>query len=362
MTKNVKKIGFIIGNQLDEIRILKPIRMPSEATGFMRFGWVSDLVNNSPKYGLKYELYRPWHRYDMIVFIKSMGTKSIEVLHRNKQKGKKVIFDANVNYYELWGKFYYEGMSPTEQQRQDAIEITSMADAVIADSTFLEKTCLKYNSLVFWVPDNVNMELVPPPAKTSITSNGRLVLLWSGQAIKLFELLAIEDVLKKFRNRIRLILITNSLSHIDSWYGDFKARFLSLLNNIEHDIIPFQSIAQLLDIYSKGGICISPRFLDNSYNMGHSEWKITLGMACRNMVLCSPLQSYVDVAERASNIGIRICHSAEQWEKALNELLIKDGRLEDERDAARALIESHYSTKVIAAKHAAVVQHVLSAN
>jgi len=78
------------------------------------------------------------------------------------------------------------------------------------------------------------------------------------------------------------------------------------------------------------------------------------------MTLCSPLPSYIDVAERAQNAGIRICHSPEQWENALNEILIKEGRLEDERDAARSLVESHYSTRIVAARHAAVVQNVLA--
>jgi glycosyltransferase involved in cell wall biosynthesis len=360
MFKTRKKIGFVIGQQLDKIRLLHPDRIPSDATGFMRFGWVSDKVNSSPEYGLKYEIYRPWHRYDMIIFAKSMGPRSMKVLRRNKQKGKKVIFDANVNYYEIWGKFYYDGMSPTGQQRLDAIEITRMADAVIADSTFLENSCRKYNPEVCWIPDNVNVDMVPARPKSKLKLNGRLSLLWSGQAIKLFELLAIENVLRKYKEKIHLLLITNSLSEIDSWYDDYKSRFLALLNDIEHEIVPFQSIAQLLDIYSNGGVCIAPRFLDNSYNMGHTEWKITLGMACRNIALCSPLPSYVDVAERAENGGIRVCHTPDEWDHALDEILAKDRLLDDERDAARSLVEKYYSTESVAAKHAAFVQNVLT--
>lgn len=360
MKRYRKKIGFIIGQQLDKLHILRPARIPDDATGFMRFSWVADAVNNSSKYDLKYEIYRPWHRYDMLIFIKSMGSNSMKLLRRSKEKGKKVLFDANVNYYEIWGKFYYDGMSPTEKQRLDAIEITRMADAVIADSTFLAKTCLKYNPSVRWVSDNVNMDLVPSPASDGITLNGRLKLLWSGQAIKLFELLAIEDLLKKFRDRIRLVLITNSLSKIDSWYDDHKNRFLDLLNTVEHEMIPFQSIAQLLDIYSTGGVCIAPRFLDNSYNMAHTEWKITLGMACRNMALCSPLPSYVDVAERAENVGIRICRTLDEWENAFEELLTNAGKLDDERDAARSVVERYYSTEAVAEKHAALVRSVLT--
>ena len=361
MFKTRKKIGFIIGQQLDTVCILRPVQIPDDATGFMRFGWVSERVNNSPEHELKYEIYRPWQRYDMLVFIKSMGPNSMKLLRRYKEKGKKVLFDANVNYYEIWGKFHYDGMSPTEQQRLNAIEITRSADAVIADSTFLENVCRKYNPEVCWIPDNVNMDLVLPRPKGNILANGRLSLLWSGQSIKLFELLAIEDLLRKFKGRVRLVLITNPPSKMDSWYDSYKSRFLALLNDIEHEIIPFQSIPQLLDVYSGGGVCIAPRFLDNSYNMAHTEWKITLGMACGNIALCSPLPSYVDVAERAEDGGIRICRTPDEWENAFEELLTKAGELEDERGAARSLVEKHYSTEVVAAKHAAFVQNVLGA-
>jgi len=357
-----KRIGFIIGHQLDEIRILHPDRIPSDGSGFMRFGWIAKRINNSSEYDLHYELYRPWGRYDMIIFMKSMGVKSMKVLKRKKRRGKKIIFDANVNYYETWGKFYYDGMAPTEQQRLDSIEITRAADAVIADSSFLQNKCRQYNSDVYWLPDNVDMDLAPVRPQRIFERNGRLSLFWSGQAHKLFELLSIEDKLRKYRDKIRLVLITNSMTKIDCWHDDFKARFLLLLEDIEHEIIPFQSIGQLLDIYSSGGICISPRFLDNSYNMAHTEWKITLGMACGNITLCSPVPSYVDVAERAENGGIRICNTLDEWDAAIDEMLTKGNSLEYEEEAARSVVEKYYSTKVVAKKHAAFVNKVLSSN
>jgi hypothetical protein len=140
---------------------------------------------------------------------------------------------------------------------------------------------------VRWIPDNVNLQLVPPCRAWK--RDGKLTLLWSGEAVKLFELLRIGDVLRSYASHIRLVLVTNDLSAMDRWFEPWKQRLESLLAEIEHEIVPFRSVKELLEVYNRGGVFISPRYLDNTYNWGHTEWKIALPMVCGRVALASPL-------------------------------------------------------------------------
>ncbi|HSH42824.1 MAG TPA: hypothetical protein VK973_11940, partial [Arenicellales bacterium] len=281
----IRRIGWIIGDQLDRgCRFRRP-DFSGGGSGLVRYEWVKDFVNRHQELGLEYSLYRPWKRFDALIFQKSMGERSLEVLRRFRAGGRPAVFDANVNYYERWGESYYDGMRPTQTQEEHARTMTREADAVIGDSPYIAEICQRLNSRVAWVPDNVNMRLVPPYERSNL-SGRELPLLWSGQALKLFELLAIEKILRAYKGSIRLILVTNSLDALKRWRGDIRSRFENLMSAVPHQFVPFESIEKLLQLYSQGGIFISPRYMDNAYNMGHTEWKVALAMACGRLSLC----------------------------------------------------------------------------
>jgi len=354
----MKTITWIIGDQLERnIWFHRPHL--SGGSGLVRFKWISDYVNAHPELGLRYKAYRPWKKTDGVIFQKSMGPRSLELLRRMKNRGGLSVFDANVNYYESWGPEYYEGMMPTPEQAGNAHAMTTEADAVIGDSSYLADLGRTLNSRVEWIPDNVPMELVPEYYRTTPEANGRLRLLWSGQALKLFELLAIEEVLREFAGQVELVLITNSMDALDRWHNDLKRRFERMLSGIHYRVVEYTTIEALFDVYAQGGVFISPRFMDNSYNMGHSEWKIALAMACGRMVLCSPVPSYRDVAERANGLGIRVCDSVDEWCRELASVIAGDLDLEAEETEARRTIARHYSTESVARRHADFVNSLM---
>jgi hypothetical protein len=251
-------------------------------------------------------------------------------------------------------------MAPTAEQSASAQEMAGLSDALIADSIHIEQVCAKHHPKVRWIPDNVEMSLVPSyqPWKPG----AKLNLLWSGEAVKLFELLSIENVLRKLAGRIRLVLVTNDLAALDRWFEPWKSRFEGLLAAVEHEIVPFKTIAELLKLYATGGVFISPRFLDNTYNWGHTEWKITLPMACGRVALGSPLPSYAEVARLSGGAGLRLCGSEDEWAAALDAMLAGDFDFATEEAAAREVVRAHYSTPVVAAAHRACVAEVCTAN
>lgn len=328
------------------------------AVGEMRFGWIAKHLNADRESGVHYSLYRPGQEYEAVVFLKSMNAASQELACSLRARGTRVLFDLNVDYFsEAQGTFYYQGMAPTPQQNDDARRMAELSDALIADSSHLAAVAAKHHPQVRWISDNVDMRLASLRLP-QIKRDDRIDLLWSGEAVKLFELLSIEEVLRKFAGRVRLWLVTNSLSAIDRWFEPWKSRFGNLLQTLEHEIIPFHSVAELLRIYAYGGVFISPRFLDNSYNFGHTEWKIALPMACGRMALGSPLPSYQDVATRSNGAGLRLCADEGAWMEAFDQILSGAVDLEAEGDAASKVVEEYYSTPVVAKAHREFVSHV----
>jgi len=352
------RVAWVVGTQLEHRWPMRERVIASGGTGLVRYRWIADEVNRRPELGLNYFLYRPWRGYDALIFLKSMGPRSHALLERARHGGRPAVFDANVNYYERDGTEHFAGMLPSPEQTENALAMTREADAVIADSPFIAQVASRHSRCVEWIPDSVRMDLVPG-YRTWRADDAPLRLLWCGESLKLFELLSIADVLRSLARHVELVLITNDLAALARWAPGHREAFESLLREVPHRLVAYRSVEHLFEVYAQGGVLISPRYLDNSYNYGHTEWKITLGMACGRMAVCSPVPSYCKVAERSAGVGIRVCADGAQWREALTALLGRDIDIEGEEKAARDVVERHYSTRVVAAEHAAFMRGLL---
>ncbi len=353
------KVGWVIADQLDRKPWVRESVLSGGGVGLARYLWMKNFVESRKEMGVQYSVYRPWKNYDAVIFLKSMGEQSYALLQKLERHGVPCIFDVNVNYFEPGGREYYSSMIPTERQKHEVVGMVQSASAVIADSEFIAERSRAYNSETTWISDSVPMDQLPPYQCTR--PGKRLRLLWSGESVKLFELLAAEKVLLAFKDKVELVLVTNDMEALSRLKPDVREKLESLLSRLNVQVIRFQSIQHLFDVYAEGGIVISPRFLDSPYNMGHTEWKITLAMACGRASLCSPVPSYVKVAERAEG-GIRILESSEDWQAMLEQVLGDGFDWEAEEQAAHSVVDSYYSTEVVAGIHAAFVRDVVNYN
>lgn len=271
------------------------------------------------------------------------------------------MFDANVDYFTpSAGTFYYDGMAPSVWQQQQAVKMARLCDGVIGDSLHIAEVASAYSPATCCIPDHVRDDLVAGSPSLEWTGYAKRPLLWSGQAHKLFDLLSIAGVLEKYASRIRLRLVTNSLSALEKLYEPYRSRLRKLLDRLDWEHIPFTSVDELMKIYDAGGVAISPRFLDNSYNLGHTEWKITLPMARGRVVMCSPQRSYAEVARLSGGGGIRICHDETGWDMAFQSLLGDDVEWVDEQQSAIRVVRDHYTSSVMAARHVEFVQSLVA--
>lgn len=368
----MKTVGFIINSRRPQWTALpRGLRPWHMATGwpdrgspmhFMRFGWVADEVNLRPEHGLRYELFKPWRDYDAVVFLKSMEHGCANLAGALQAGGRRVVFEANVDYYsEVAPGTLPPELVPDSSQRDKAVRMTGTADAVIASSRRLAEVCRPWNTRVAWVPDNIPTRLVPPPARSPSSPAERLEIWWSGMPAKTADLLLIAGVLARLGNRVRLNLVTADLAPaLARLPGETAMRLRELLSGVPHRLHRFRSIPDLLALYGTGpGVIISPRFLDNPYNAAHSEWKITLGMACGLTAVASPQPSYLDVADRCEHPqALTVCRTDEEWEAALVRALEGGGQAEAS-EAARDVVRRHYSTEVVARLHAETLHGVL---
>ncbi len=297
----------------------------------MRVANVGRWLNRNER-GLRNELYRPGRRYDVVVFVKAMGSATRDEAERIKEAGARVVFDANVNYYEVWGEYDLPNTEPTGEQQRDAVEMTRLADWVVADSSYLLEIVRKHTDRASWIPDNVDTRLFRPPRRRR-REGFRVV--WSGIAAKARPLLAIRDALAAAG--AELVVVSN----------EEPAELAELRREVPVRFEEF-SLRRYADIARECDVIVSPKRLVNGYELGHTEWKITLGMAAGLPAVASPQQSHVEaIGHRGGGI---VADGPDAWRSALERLREPELRGRLGRQARETVIE-RYSTPVVARQY-----------
>ncbi|MGH8048472.1 MAG: glycosyltransferase, partial [Chthoniobacterales bacterium] len=256
-------------------------------------------------------------------------------------------------YTRFSGPAALDAMSPPSEQRSHATVMTQFANAVIASSRHLAGVCTQFNRRTAWIPDNVNLTLRPAAVKAQPFHEGRLQVWWSGMAAKLFEFLAAEKAFLAVADRIHLQLVTDDVEKARTrWPVEVRDRLEKFLARVPHTLHRFRDIPHLLRLYSGGGLIVSPRHLDAPYNLAHTEWKITLGMACGLPAIASPVPSYMDVAGRSAGEAATICRSDEEWTTAIEGFFANPSRLAVAGRVAFETVRQFYETGVVARQHA----------
>lgn len=367
----MKRVGFVINSRVPDWDAWQRGMWPHRwLTGwgdegspmhFMRFAWVAEEVNRNGR--LRYELYRPWRRYDAVVFLKSMGTVCERLMERLRREGTRILFEANVDYYtEAPAANLPEELAPTSEQKRAAVAMTAGADGVLASSRRLAEICSGWTRdgrAAVPVPDNIRPGLVPGVELGSGREDGRLRLWWSGMPAKLYDFLLIREVLEKLPVHVHWVT-GDWKGAMAAWPEQRRVEFEKFLGRMPHTFHSFTGIPDLLRLYRQGGgAIVSPRYLDSPYNHSHTEWKLTLGLACGLSGLGSPLPSYVDAAEVSSG-QLQICESPEDWKVGLAGLIENAAQARGLAVEGARKILHRYGTPQIAGEHRQAVEEVLS--
>jgi glycosyltransferase involved in cell wall biosynthesis len=326
---DTRRIGWVVYGLLDHV---VPGFWALDPVIAMRVGRVARELN-APGTRLTNELYRPDERYDVVVFAKVMDERHRREAERARERGAIVVYDAHVNYYEVWGDYEIEGTAPTEAQQRDAVEMTRLADHVLTSSSYLLEQVRRFNPNASWIPDGVDPTLY---RGTRRHEPGPLRLVWSGVAKKARQLDAVVDVLARLPHA-ELVVVSDGVPDI-----------LPELERVLPTRLTSFSDRRYARLLRGRDVIISPKRLANAYEMGHSEYKITLGMAIGLPAVASPQQSYL---EALAGGGGFVVDSPEEWRDALERLA--DPALRAEIGArAQQTVRERYSTPVVAQQYA----------
>jgi glycosyltransferase involved in cell wall biosynthesis len=303
-----------------------------ETSVAMRIANVARWLNrNTP---IRNELYRSGRVYDVVVFVKAMNERVQSEAEHARGRGARIVFDANVNYYEVWGEYDLPGTRPTEEQQRDAEAMTRAADAVVADSSYILSVVSRFNERARWIPDNVDIGIFRPRPGHA---GRRLRLAWSGRSHKAAPLTLLVEPLTALED-VELVVVSDARPP--------ELDVLARVTRCSYEPFDLRRYARVL---RSCDAIVSPKRLVNGYELGHSEWKITLGMAVGLPAVASPQQSYVEAIE-AHGGGI-VADSPGEWRAALERLLDPAERA-SLGARARRTVEERYSTPVVAQRYA----------
>ena len=274
---------------------------------------------------------------DISVFLRRYDDKDFELLKKQKDKGAKVIVDLCVNYFDVTGLFP-GGYGSTEKTNNQIKKIIKQVDLIICASNYIKKKARENHSCAVYIPDSINYKHFRFKKAKSDFEKSKLSAIWSGQSTKSVEITEFYLTLKKCG--IPLTIISNKKPDMPGPYN----------------YIPWSYYTFPKDIV-KGDFCISPHRTDNTYDLGHSHFKIGVFMSQGVPALAAPLPSYKEVIGKTG--GGRICDSDLQWEEALDEVLENREMLWEWSQAAYEGMR-YYATENIAKKYIEVFEKLIS--
>jgi glycosyltransferase involved in cell wall biosynthesis len=279
--------------------------------------------------GCKSMTNKPEADADIAIFFRVKGKKIEKQLMQMKDRGIKTVFDVNVNYYEQKGNLQRMRGLVSDEQVRDCISMTKKADAVVTASRFIQRRAERHNSHVHYIPDSVNQDHFSFRKSPDSFSKERLNLVWSGHSEKAAYIDSVAENLSDLP--VTFTVISNKPPKLKTPHRFVQWHY----KRFPRDIV-------------KGDICISPRILDNSYDKGHSNFKILVFLAQGIPVLASPQESYAEVVQNHYN-GF-ICQNFGDWKRWVK-YLIENRHVLDEMSQNAVASASPYLTMNIVSSY-----------
>jgi glycosyltransferase involved in cell wall biosynthesis len=297
-----------------------------------------DIINNfqnNPDYFL--ELYKPWKKYDIVVFQKKFDSRALRLAQKLKKSGVKIILDINVNYYDR-AAF----TSDVKCEHDQIMLFTRIADGIITSTGYIEEYVKRLfpEKIITTIPENITDTFFSVRKKIPDT-NTPLKLLYVGYSEKASEIMQIENTLRQLHghHHFSLLLICDkdpkiSIHGIETKYVRYRQKEIH---------------RQMLE----GDIFIAPRDMNKSYNLGHSFTKIGYPMSVGVPVIASTVPSY-------TGSPAILCENKADWYNSLDDLLKNRQKREILAEHGIVYCREHFSKSVITEKYISFFKTALS--
>lgn len=289
-------------------------------------------------YGIESVVNRYDEAADVVVFVRMQDDRAFKMAKKQKEKGRRVVFDLVVNYFEE-AEVRNLGKQVRQQHIDECHAMLSVADAVTCASEFISQKASEHHHSSFYMPDSVNSAHFRFVKQEKDFFKEKLRAVWSGYSVKARELEPVLPLLKD--NGIGLTLISEKKPSLFLPGRFFRKKF-------DFDYIPWRYDSFPESIMA-GEISLGCRDLDTPYNMGHSIFKIGVFMAQGVPAIASPVPSYLDLLGDGS--GGCLCDTEEEWAATLSTIASDRNVLASWSSGARKKMEP-FMTGFIARKYA----------
>ena len=266
---------------------------------------------------------------DVAILMRWHDDAAYDLVNQLNDRKVKTILDLCVNYFDETQSCHQHYGARMEQVHQ-AKRITPTVDLVICGSEYIRQKAAEFNKNSVYIPESVDYRHFTHRKSQHDFNQRTLRIIWSGQAVKAKEVADIYPLLEKKDTSLTII-------------SDKKPNMPGIYEYLPWSYYTFPKSILL------GDICISPRRIDNAYDLGHSHFKIGVFMGQGVPALASPLPSYKEIISTTN--GGKICHSADEWATTLNEILEDRNTLWQWSQAAYDGIRNTYSTELVVDKY-----------
>lgn len=270
------------------------------------------------------ELYRPWRKYDIVIFQKAWRKNHHHLAQVLQKNGTRVILDLNTAVFHI---------------HPESHAFIREVDHLLVSSPYLlaEAQKLFPGQAISLIEEHIPTTTFS--AQKNTLENPR-VLVYAGYAEKASEILHIQNILKVLREQYSFSLLflceknpKIRIAGIESTYIKYQQ------NHIYRQIL-------------QGDIFLAPRNLNDSINLGHSFTKIGLPMAVGLPVIASPVPAYFGSPALIAN-------TEEEWLEELRLLFSNSAKRKELSTMGRLYCQKEYGTEKIMRKYKALFFHLL---
>lgn len=233
---------------------------------------------------------------DICIFVRWQDERAYEIAWQQKRRGRRIVFDLCVNYFDETGLFE-GGYGSLKERVEECRRMVEIADVITCASAYIAQRARDFHPWTVYLPDSIDSRHFRFCKPERDFQRQKLRAIWSGISVKIGELEPILPLLH--HHDIPLIVISDQKPSLS-----MNCRFMRW----SYKDFPRQLL--------KGEICLAPRQVDNPYDLGHSLFKIGVFMSQGVPAIASPVPSYTEVLGDGKS-GM-LCQSMEDWDRALD--------------------------------------------
>ncbi len=225
-------------------------------------------------------------------------------------------------------------------------EIIAISDAVVCSTDLQRNYILKLNSNVHVSLDFFSNDITSH--KKTHKSGSKIKLVWEGQAYTVKNLLLLNDVLDKIKDKIELFVITDPVA---SYYLNlYKLKTDRVLKNFKchYHLVPWNR-KDISDIISSCDLALIPITPGDSFSLNKPENKLLFFWEIGIPTLTSNTPAYMRVMNKA---GLDMyCSTTEEWLSKIESFAnSSDKHRQEIVDVANNYIHTYHSKEIILKK------------